>query len=233
MIGYMAVAKKIFNNFMLVEQKNHKFWFNRDELINLYIFTAFTLVFLTKVKFGVDYCGWRQIYFLYPLIIIIGLVGLTKINKLFNNKFIKQFLYLVIFLELIFLSTWNYKNHPYQFVYFNPIFKSLTKDKFDLDYWGISNRSILEKIYNLSNKDNIKITTISYTNLNDSLRILDPEIRNKISIVYDLREADFVIDNHIKKWNTTPGEETLKRNFSIVYNLIIDGNIINTVYKRN
>ena len=37
----------------------------------------------------------------------------------------------------------------------------------------------------------------------------------------------------MKKWGSTPGEETLKKDFSIVYNLIIDGNIINTVYKRN
>ena len=72
-----------------------------------------------------------------------------------------------------------------------------------------------------------------FTNLNDSLRILKPEIREKISIVYDLKDADYVIDNHIKKWNSTPGEETLKNDFSIFYELIVDGNVINTVYKRN
>jgi len=142
-------------------------------------------------------------------------------------------LFTIIFLELVFLSVWNYKNHPFQFVYFNPIFKSFTKDNFDLDYWGISNRFILEKIYSEDKNVKNKITTISYTNLNDSLRILKPEVRKKISIVYDLKDADYVIDNHIKKWNSTAGEETLKKNFSIFYKLIVDGNIINTVYKRN
>ena len=76
-------------------------------------------------------------------------------------------------------------------------------------------------------------TTNSFTNLNDSLRLLDPKLRKKINIVYDLNQADYVLDNHMKKWSSTPGEENLQKDFSIFYNLIIDGNIINTVYKRN
>ena len=61
------------------------------------------------------------------------------------------------------------------------------------------------------------------------MRILDPKIREKISIVYDLNDADYVIDNHRKKCSSTPGEENLEKNFSIIYSLIVDGNIINTV----
>ena len=125
------------------------------------------------------------------------------------------------------------KNHPYQFVYFNPIFNNLTKNNFDLDYWGISNRSVLEKVFLINKKENFKVSTISFTNLNDSLRLIEPEIRKKIRIVYDLNQADYIIDNHMKKWSSTPGEENFKKDFSIVYNLIIDGNLINTVYKRN
>jgi len=231
--GFLITSIKIFNNFMNVEKKSHKFWYNKSELIDIFLFLSFTLSFFMKIKFGVDYCGWRHIYFLYPLIIIIGLTSLESLKKIKKNKLITKLLFTIIFLELVFLSVWNYKNHPFQFVYFNPIFKSFTKDNFDLDYWGISNRFILEKIYSEDKNVKNKITTISYTNLNDSLRILKPEVRKKISIVYDLKDADYVIDNHIKKWNSTAGEETLKKNFSIFYKLIVDGNIINTVYKRN
>tara|TARA_B100000745_G_C20056353_1_gene360342 strand:- start:321 stop:884 length:564 start_codon:yes stop_codon:yes gene_type:complete len=186
-----------------------------------------------RLKFGVNYDGWRQIYFLYPLIIILGLYGLEYLKRIINNTIIIKFLFIIVFLELIFLSIWNYKNHPYQFVYFNPIFKSLTKNNFELDYWGISNRSVLEQIFHINEKNDFKVATISYTSLNDSLRILDPKIREKISIVYDLNDADYVIDNHRKKWSSTPGEENLEKNFSIIYSLIVDGNIINTVYKKN
>ena len=77
------------------------------------------------------------------------------------------------------------------------------------------------------------MTTVSFTNLNDSLRILSTKDREKIAIVYSVNQADFVIDNYMKKWSSTPGEENLAKNFKIVYNLIVDKNIINTVYQRN
>ena len=232
-IGFLLQSIHIFKNFMNVEKKDHKFWYNKKELIDFYIFLAFTLIFFMRLKFGVNYDGWRQIYFLYPLIIILGLYGLEYLKRIIKNTIIIKFLFIIVFLELIFLSIWNYKNHPYQFVYFNPIFKSLTKNNFELDYWGISNRSVLEQIFHINEKNDFKVVTISYTSLNDSLRILDPKIREKISIVYDLNDADYVIDNHRKKWSSTPGEENLEKNFSIIYSLIVDGNIINTVYKKN
>ena len=232
-IGYLLQSIHIYKNFMNVEKKDHKFWYNKKELIDLYLFLAFTLTFFMRLKFGVNYDGWRQIYFLYPLIIILGLYGLEYLKRIIKNTIIIKFLFIIVFLELIFLSIWNYKNHPYQFVYFNPIFKSLTKNNFELDYWGISNRSVLEQIFHINEKNDFKVATISYTSLYDSLRILDPKIRGKISIVYDLNDAGYVIDNHRKKWSSTPGEENLEKNFSIIYSLIVDGNVINTVYKKN
>lgn len=233
LIGYPILSVKIFNNLIEADKKDHRFWKNNNEFIDLYLFLAFTLTFLVKIKFGVNYGGWRQIYYLYPLIVILGLCGLEYIFKLLKNKKVITFLFVLLFSELIFLSLWSYKNHPYQFVYFNPIFKKFVKNNFDLDYWGISNKSVLEKIFLLNKEESFKVTTNSFTNLNDSLRLLDPKLRKKINIVYDLNQADYVLDNHMKKWSSTPGEENLQKDFSVFYNLIIDGNIINTVYKRN
>jgi len=96
----------------------------------------------------------------------------------------------------------------------------------------MSNKFILNKILKINDNKPLKVTTISFTNLNDNHRILDQEKRNKIKIVYDVKQADFVIDNYMKKWSTTPGKEILNKEFMIVYNLTVDGNIINTIYKR-
>ena len=151
---------------------------------------------------------------------------MSKTNK------IKKIIIMIISLELIFLSYWNFKNHPFQFVYFNPIFKSFTKNNFDLDYWGISNKHILEKTYEINKQKPLKITTKSFTNLNDSFRILDENLKDKITIVYDIKDADYVIDNHMKRWSNVPGQETLKDKFKVVYNLVIDDNVVSTIYKR-
>ena len=153
-------------------------------------------------------------------------------TDIIGNKIVIKFVYSIIIVELVFLALWNYKNHPFQFVYFNPILKSQTKNKFDLDYWGISNKFILQKILEMNKNQPFKVTTISYTNLNDSLRVLPLEQKEKISIVYSVDQADYVIDNYMKKWSYTDGKQNLESDFSIAYNLIIDENVINTVYRR-
>jgi len=232
LIGFFYKIFFLSKNLLEVENKQHKFWYNKKQFISYYLFSAFVLTFLVKLKFGVMYGGWRQIYYLYPLIIFFGLIGLKYLTDIIGNKIVIKFVYSIIIVELVFLALWNYKNHPFQFVYFNPILKSQTKNKFDLDYWGISNKFILQKILEMNKNQPFKVTTISYTNLNDSLRVLPLEQKEKISIVYSVDQADYVIDNYMKKWSSTDGEQNLESDFSIAYNLIIDENVINTVYIR-
>ena len=100
----------------------------------------------------------------------------------------------------MFLIFWSFKNHPHQYVFFNPLYKNFTLKKFELDYWGLSNRSSLEYIIRYSKKDIIKVAAISWTSLDNSLLILKKSKKDKIEVVHDLREADFVIDNYRKKW---------------------------------
>ena len=65
----------------------------------------------------------------------------------------------MIVTNLAYLSYWNYKFHPHQYVYFNIIFKNKFHDNFDKDYWGISNRESLEYIINNNFDYPIKIGT--------------------------------------------------------------------------
>ena len=56
-----------------------------------------------------------------------------------------------------------YKNHPFQYVYFNLLAGKNFNEKFEMDYFGISNKNLLEyitekvdkkvSIYNLSSSD--------------------------------------------------------------------------------
>ena len=220
-------------NLLHSDEKNHKFWIDHKQFIDFYFFSALTLSFFIKLKFGVSYNGWRQIYYLYPIIIYFSLCGVEFLIKKLNKKTYHRVIAFFFIIELAFLSFWNYKNHPNQFVFFHPIYKTFTFEKFDLDYWGVSHKQVLEKILEITDEETINIIAISYTNLNDSLRVLQKNQQKKFKIVDSINKADFVIDNYMRKWSYTPGEENLKENFKVVYNLIVDGNKINTVYKRN
>jgi len=231
-IGFLKMLINAIKNLLLADQKNHKFWKSKKEMFDYYFLMIILLAFITKIKFGLDYDGWRQIYFLYPFIVLIALKGVYYVNlKLKFNRMVNV-IFLTLFLELFFLTFWIYKYHPHQYVFFNPFFKNLVAEKMELDYWGVSNRSSLEFISKIDNRNEIKIAAISFTSLENNLKIMNKNDRKKFLIVDDLNHADYVIDSYRKEWNKPPSFFNLFRSkFKKIYDLKIDGNVINTIYK--
>ncbi len=105
------------------------------------IFIPFILIFLKTPL----YDELRQILFLIPLYIIIGLVSFYFLIKNLINKIL--FVFIVIFIFE------NFYTYPYQYTWFNfPSRLIQLEKKFELDYWGISGKKIAEKI----NSNNIE-----------------------------------------------------------------------------
>jgi hypothetical protein len=230
-IGFFKILINAIKNLLLADQKNHKFWNSKKEMFDYYFLIITLLVIIAKIKFGVDYDGWRQIYFLYPFIVLIALNGVCYVNSKLKFNRMVNVIFLALSLELFFLIFWIYKYHPHQYVFFNPFFKNLVVGKMELDYWGVSNRSSLEFINKTDNRNKIKIATISFASLENTLRIMNKNDRKKLLIVHDLNHADYAIDSYRKKWNKSPSFNLLKTKFKKIYDLKIDGNVINSIYK--
>ena len=230
-IGFSKTLINGIKNLLSVDRNDHKFWKSKNEMLDYYFLIIILLVLILKNKFGVSYDGWRQIYFLYPFIILIAFDGIYYINSKLKFGRMGNVIFLTLFIELFFLTSWIYKYHPHQYVFFNPFFKNLVSGKIELDYWGLSNRSSLEFIARSDDRNEIKITAISFTSLENTLRIMNKIDREKFLIVHDLYLADYAIDNYRKKWNKTPGINLLKIKFKKIYELKVDGNVINSVYK--
>ena len=64
------------------------------------------------------YNGWRQLYFIYPSLIYFSIIASNYFFNLKNKKLFQTF-FLIIFLNLISISFWMFKNHPHQYVFFN------------------------------------------------------------------------------------------------------------------
>tara|TARA_Y100000588_G_C13388765_1_gene558089 strand:- start:167 stop:472 length:306 start_codon:yes stop_codon:yes gene_type:complete len=99
-----------------------------------------------------------------------------------------------------------------------------------MDYWGISNRESLEFIINNNSNYPIKIGTKSFASLEMSALMLKEVDKGKIDIVHDLKKAEYIITNY---------RTLIKRDFIIdnteykkYYEVVIDNNPINTVYKK-
>ena len=124
------------------------------------------------------------------------------------------------------------KNHPHQYSYFNFFLKKDFDKKFEVDYWGLSNyQALLYLSKKVENK--VKVSRVSDTDLQLSRLFLPKKYRERILIVGDVNDSDFIIDNKIH-WNgvLSKKEKILKKNFTKFYEVKVDNISINTIYKN-
>ena len=182
------------------------------------------------------YTGWRHLYFIYPFIILIGLNALkiTYIKlDLKKSRNIKKTFNIIISIFIIFNFYWLYKNHPFQNNYFNFFAGNKPHNNFEVDYWGLSNKFVLEKILKEDNRQLVTVSAISVTSLEPNFDILTKEQRNRIRYANDLTNSDYIINNDIFIWGDKNKLEKLSNNFDVYYELFVDDILITTIYKRS
>ena len=153
---------------------------------------------------SVLYDGWRHLYFVYPAIIYIALLGIAallswirKSEKEVQNIFQAVF-FTILAVSSIGTAWFMIKNHPYQNVYFNIFAGNITKarENFDLDYWGLSFREGLEYIARNDKDPIIPIAIIGGTP--DNLLMLTEEQANRFLILSqeELGKAKYILSNY-------------------------------------
>ena len=196
----------------------------------------FAPIFLTIVFKSTLYTGWRHLYFIYPFIILIGLNALRiiylKLN-LIKAQNIKRILNFIISIFIIFNFYWMYKNHPFQNNYFNFFAGDKPHNNFEVDYWGLSNRFVLEKILNEDDKQIIAVSAISVTSLAHNFNILTEKQKKRIRYSKDLKSSDYIVNNNIFVWGDKNKLKKMPGNFEVYYELFIDDILITTIYKRS
>ena len=125
------------------------YWKQRNTVIFLLSFFV-PLVMAT----GKAHNGWRHIYFIYPVLIILALIGVQyfwrNIGPLINIRpLIRGVLVVGISLFLVDTAAFMIRNHPYQNIYFNFLAgrdPAEIMKRFDLDYFGLSYRKAFEYV---------------------------------------------------------------------------------------
>lgn len=170
----------------------------KELIIFCHICIIFFSIFIVIMKNSALHNDWRQMYFIYPSLILIATYGFMFI---FIN--IKKFRYKNFFLTLILFSfilsqlNWMIKAHPLQNIYFNSFIGSNWKQKFDLDYAGVGNYLMIKKILLIDKRNHISICAISDTPLTYTLKIIDKNDRSRIAIQCS-EKPDYLIQNYYK-----------------------------------
>ena len=145
----------------------------------------------------------------------------------------RNFFIFLIVINIIYNFYWIKKNHPYQYTYFNYL-NNIIDEKFDLDYWGLSNFQIFK--YLLKNTKNTKFTvgTISFNDLMPNYLLLEENDKKKISFLTPEEKPDYLIDNYRLKYKMRKNDTKYVsiKEYKLIHEIKVDGNIISSVYER-
>ena len=232
--GFLLSGKILINNLINIEKnKNANLWSNQYEMILIYIFFIFFIPIFSIIFFDSTlYTGWRQLYFLYPSLIILGLHFLIFLKKSFYNFF--KIALILLTLQLSFISYFLIKNHPHQYVYFNGLSNLFVKKNFAYDYWGVSNHLTIKYLLDKKNfQFPLKISSASFTDLNKTKLILEEEYQKKFEFIEDNHsDADFIFTNYyyFKNPKFNKKRYNIPENFRSYYKFKINDKTINELY---
>ncbi|GAP06914.1 hypothetical protein ATHL_01779 [Anaerolinea thermolimosa] len=172
-------------------------------LAALWLFTPWMAVLLLHSAL---YDGWRQMYFLYPAVVLFSVQGWEHLHKMivrinFSPIFQKGLLGGLLGVVFIPVTVWMIAFHPYQNVYFNRLAgrdMQTVKMRFDLDYWGLAYREGLESLLRLDARGRIKVFADTPAGVRNAA-ILATSEEHRLDFVDDPGEADYFIGNY--RWH--------------------------------
>ena len=216
-------------------QRKWRLWSGDQQFQDLFFLGLFVSPILAVIVLhSVLYDGWRQLYFVYPAFILLAVKGAVILwgfkfrNQTLANK-AKLAMTIVLSLALVWTAIWMVRAHPHQNVYFNALVGKNWKSKFDVDYWGLSNRSALEVVLKDTSESHIRIFTPSFPNVGLSFPILSPEKRRRFHEVDLPQDADYIITH----FRTNLDDYSTNLDYRKVKDIRIGGEIINSIYSSN
>ena len=161
--------------------------------VSLYIiFSSITIVLILNSSL---YNGWRHLYFVYPEIVMVTIVGISLLLTNFGKK-IGYIVFIFVFAATFSNFHWQQINSPVSSLYFNESASKGTEKKFDIDYWGVANKRILGEILEDSNLKLISIYNLNNTPIEFSVEMLSVEESSRIKLVDHASDADYLIQTY-------------------------------------
>ena len=179
---------------------------------------------------SVLYDGWRQVFFLYPAFLILGLAGVRQVliwQQECSGKITSSIALGILILSFVYLGSIPVsmiRSHPYQNVYFNRLAGRMSHvaQQFEMDYWGLAYRRGLEQVLQQDPSPKIPILAANFPGIANSY-LLPASERERLIFVQDPKDAKYFITNF--RWQKTP------YNLPEFYSVKVRDTAIVTVYR--
>ena len=124
----------------------------------------FPMVFVILEKSNL-YSSWRQFLFLYPAIILVSATGFHHLMDLFDNRFYRWGLIILVVLLSIHPVRFMVRNHPYHYIYYNQLVGGLkgAYGNYETDYYYISQTEASEWLIGYLRENSIDSAVVKAT----------------------------------------------------------------------
>jgi len=147
---------------------------------------------------SVLYNGWRHLYFIYPYLVYLGVLGINALIKIYRRKRSKVVVK-IIALGLLGLATWDIANtvyfiikyHPHQSVYFNFLAGDVEKN-FERDYYGVSYKEGMTQLLECYPDKSLRIYSLDFIGRINTM-VFTKQETERLVFVDTIEEADFFI----------------------------------------
>jgi hypothetical protein len=180
------------------------------------------------------YDGWRQLFFVYPSMVYVSMLGLSWLWEfaergstfLGGHRLVKVGAATLCLAGVASPISFMVRHHPFENVYFNYLAGSRVEKDFERDYWGLSYRQALEHILETDKDSLVKVAVANFPGELNS-QIIGNEAR-RLKYV-PLEEADYFVTNYRPK--NSPISDTSEE-WKKIFSIDIEGFSIVGVYAR-
>lgn len=128
----------IFSLFLFIFSFRFLFSKYRSLILAFLLFCAFFPLAYAIFKKSVVYDSWRHFLFVYPPLIILAALAWESLWDRADTRFKKVLVSSALILLLFEPFSWMFRNHPNEYVYFNPLVGGIrgAHGNYETDYWG-------------------------------------------------------------------------------------------------
>jgi hypothetical protein len=150
---------------------------------------------------SVLYDGWRQLYFVYPPLLLLALRGLVAMWRWQPPQVALRASWQVavagtISVSLALVAAQMAQLHPLENLYFNALAGAHPELRYEYDYWGLSFRQGLQWILRHDSRPHIRVqTNLSISGITNWF-MLTPAEKAKLVIVPKTAEADYFMTTY-------------------------------------
>jgi hypothetical protein len=164
-----------------------------------YLGLALVPIAAVIILHSVLYNGWRQLYFIYPMLLLVALRGLIaawhwRPFSSFSQHYWQPALALGVAASLSLIAVRMVRLHPLETVYFNALAPSQVERYYETDYWSMSQKSGLSWLLQHDNRPKIRVFSNTMYSVVLGRQMLPPVDQRRIEVASSGAMADYYFD---------------------------------------